>query len=566
MRCRGWCPHRGLHTLELGEMPARVLVVLGDEEDRGPLQALLAGGGYEVEAVASATQARKAIGRSCPSVLLVCADLEGDTDGIALVKDLRSRPETTRCAFIVLAQARDLARGVEALEAGADDYVLLPANAAELLARVGAHLRARQRPPVETADLTRRAAVLERVAAIGAGDAAGAIASAAAAAAMGLPGAVGATVVVLDEPGRAHPLAAAGGSLPSTLPSATELWARAGGGAWVQAAMPPDVGWLAFAPLVSPAGVASIAAPPLALLGVRFAPDAIGDDDPGAAVLAAVLDVAGALRPTLAPALIGRDGFARQRLDLDLMIAEPDQAFWPVFQPVFDVRERTPRIAGYEALTRFDDGMPPSQRFATATRVGRGHELELAAVALAVDAATNLPPVGWLRVNMSPRSVLAGGDAFAAVLKRADRVVVVEITDHEDVDDYDELHAALHAIHPRPLLSIDDAGSGYTTFQHVLRMAPDFVKLDVSWVRDVDTDPPRQALVSCLAEFADGIGAQLVAEGVERPGELETLRRLGVGLAQGWLLGEPASSGEASGRPASSGEASGRPAVIPGTA
>lgn len=543
-------------------MPVRVLIVHGAEEDHGPLQVLLQGGGYEIEAVTSTVHAHEAIERACPSALLIGADLAGDGDGIALVKELRSRPETARCALILLAQGGDLARGVEALEAGADDYVLLPANAAELLARLAAHLRARRRSSVETADLTRRAAVLERVAAIGAGDAADVIASAAAEAAMGLPGAIGASVVVLEEPGRAHVLAAAGRPLPSTMPGAAELWARAGGGAWVQAAVPPDVGWLAFAPLVSPGGVAGIAgvAPPLALLGVRFGPHAIGDDDPGAAVLAAVLDVAGALRPALSPALIGRHGHARQRLDLDRMLAEPDHAFWPVFQPVFDVRDRTPRVAGHEALTRFDDGIPPLQRFATAARVGRRLELELAAVALAVEAATNLPAVGWLGVNLSPLSILAHGGALAEVLQRADRVVVIELTDHEGIDRYDELREALRAMHPRPLLSIDDGGAGYATLQHVLRMAPDFVKLDVSWVRDIDTDPPRQALVSCLIEFADGIGAQLVAEGVERAGELETLRALGVGLAQGWLLGEPARFGEASSRPAGFGEASGRPA------
>src|SRR5687768_13580875 len=265
-------------------MPERVLVVHGDEDDHGPLRALLQSGGYDVETAASAAEAHRAIERLWPSAVLVGADLVGDVDGIGLVKDLRSRPETIRCALILLARRPDLARGIDALEAGADDYVFLPANAAELLARVGAHLRARRRPPAGSADLTRRAAVLERVTAITAGDAAGAIARAATQAAMGLPGARGATVVVLDEPGRARPLAAAGRSFLAALPGAPELWARAGAGAWVQAATPPGGGWLAFAPLVSPAGDTAVTAPPLALLGVHFASGAIGDDDLGAAV------------------------------------------------------------------------------------------------------------------------------------------------------------------------------------------------------------------------------------------------------------------------------------------
>lgn len=534
----------GLLALALSTPPSppaqRVLIVHRDEAERGMLRALLQGAGYAAEAVPSAQLAFAVIERWDPPALLISADLDGDIDGIALVKELRSRAETARCALILLAPWPGLASGVEGLEAGADDYVVTPGSPAELLARLGAHLRARRRTPLETADLTTRATVVERIAAITPTDAE-AIAEAAAAAALGLPGASGVAVVVLDEPGRALVLASAGRPLPSAVTVATGLWERAAGGAWLQAADAadaPDAGWLAFAPLAAPVGVGG---PPLALLGVRFAPEVMAEDDPGDAILASVLDVAAALRPTLTPALIGRDGHARQRLDLDRMLAEPDSAFWPVFQPVFDVRDTTPRVAGYEALTRFDDGMPPQRRFAAATRLGRRHELELAAVALAVDAARNLPPFGWLGVNMSPHSIVAGG-AFAEVIARADRTVVVELTEHDAIDDYDALHAALRAIDPRPLLSIDDAGSGYSTLQHVLRMAPDFVKLDATWVRDIDTDSARQALVSCLVEFAQRTGAQLVAEGVERPGELDVLRDLGVGLAQGWLLGHPAMS------------------------
>jgi EAL domain-containing protein (putative c-di-GMP-specific phosphodiesterase class I)/CheY-like chemotaxis protein len=549
-----------------------VLVVHRDATERAQLEHLLVDAGYDARAVASAPGAHDAIGHAPPAAVLVGADLEGPGDGVALVKDLRSRAETARCALILLTSAparAALALGIEGLEAGADDYVVLPADPAELLARVSAHLRARRRPPGGAPDLTDRAAVVARMASITA-TAAGAVARSAASAAMALPGVVGAAVVVLDEPGRAH-VAGVAGSPPRPFDvvgvdlgadAADRFWQRAGGtegggggGPWAE---PYDLstegngngngqggraGWLAVAPV--PAGSASASAfastvTPLAVLALWLRAGAVAGDDPGDAVLAAAMDLAAALRPALLPALLGRDGHARQRLDLDRVIADPRQAFWPVFQPVFDVREVTPRLAGHEALTRFDDGTPPLRRFAAASRLGRRHELELATVALAIEAAADLQAVGWLSVNLSPGSIMASGTGLADALSGADRPIVVELSGHDDIDDVDALHAALDAIEPRPLLAVEDAGSGYDTLQHVMRLAPDFVKLDPLWVRGIDVDPARRALVVCLVDFAERTRAQLIAEGVERPSELETLRALGVGLAQGWLLGHPA--------------------------
>jgi EAL domain-containing protein (putative c-di-GMP-specific phosphodiesterase class I) len=72
-----------------------------------------------------------------------------------------------------------------------------------------------------------------------------------------------------------------------------------------------------------------------------------------------------------------------------------------------------------------------------------------------------------------------------------------------------------------------------------LRLAPDFVKIDPTWVRGIDEDPARQAVVGALCAFAQREGVTLIAEGVEQQGELDTLRSLGVSLVQGYLLGRP---------------------------
>lgn len=82
---------------------------------------------------------------------------------------------------------------------------------------------------------------------------------------------------------------------------------------------------------------------------------------------------------------------------------------------------------------------------------------------------------------------------------------------------------------------------------HILELRPDFVKLDISLVRDVDRNPARQAMVAGMCHFAAQSGTTLIAEGIETEAEAETLRHLGVPLgegqmlAQGYLFGRPSS-------------------------
>ena len=90
-------------------------------------------------------------------------------------------------------------------------------------------------------------------------------------------------------------------------------------------------------------------------------------------------------------------------------------------------------------------------------------------------------------------------------------------------------------------LAIDDAGAGYATFRHVLRLRPDIIKMDHSITQHINEDPGRLALAAALVIFAGEIGAVLVAEGIETAGELAALQRAGVTRAQGFALGRPQS-------------------------
>ena len=121
--------------------------------------------------------------------------------------------------------------------------------------------------------------------------------------------------------------------------------------------------------------------------------------------------------------------------------------------------------------------------------------------------------------------------------------VILEVTEHVAIEDYAAFRAAVTAVGPDIRVSVDDAGAGFASFRHILELHPDFVKLDIALVRDIDLDNVRQALVAGIVYFARKSGCLLIAEGIETTGERDLLRSLGVDLGQGYLLGRPAPVG-----------------------
>jgi len=236
----------------------------------------------------------------------------------------------------------------------------------------------------------------------------------------------------------------------------------------------------------------------------------------------------------LGPMLADHWRMADVRSQLDSIITE--HAFTPVFQPVVQLLTR--KVVGFEALTRFHDGMRPDHRFAEAHAAGMGVRLETACLWEQLEAASALAPGTWLSLNVSPALATAVVPLISA-LERADRDVILEITEHVEIADYRTLLAALDLVRGRARLAVDDAGAGYAGLRHILEIRPQFVKLDISLVRNVDTDPARQAMVAGMAHFALNAGCELIAEGVETEGELGELVRLGVPLGQGYLFGKP---------------------------
>lgn len=211
-----------------------------------------------------------------------------------------------------------------------------------------------------------------------------------------------------------------------------------------------------------------------------------------------------------------------------------------VFQPIVRLTTREP--VGYEALARFpklQEG--PGPLFDEAWRLGIGAELELEALSVAFDAFALLPPSVYLSVNAAPTTLVSREFRALVTSGRIDPArLVVEVTEHAVVEDYDDLRCvaadlAGHGVR----LAVDDVGMGSSGLHHIVRVAPDIIKVDLVLVRDVDSSIAKQALISALLTFAARTGVTVVAEGIETRAECDALRVLGVEYGQGFHVGRP---------------------------
>ena len=205
-------------------------------------------------------------------------------------------------------------------------------------------------------------------------------------------------------------------------------------------------------------------------------------------------------------------------------------------QPI--VRLTDGEIVGYEALARCDS-VPggPDAWFSAATEAGLGPALEEAC--LRAVAALGAPPNDRLLfVNLAPCHVTSR--RVERALARLPRGVVIELTEQDAIADVTGLGRHLERWNRQGFrFALDDVGAGYAGLTQIVRLRPEFLKLDRHLIDDIHRDRTRQALVASLVGFAKQVGTSLVAEGVETDDQLRWLRDAGVALAQGWLFARP---------------------------
>ena len=196
---------------------------------------------------------------------------------------------------------------------------------------------------------------------------------------------------------------------------------------------------------------------------------------------------------------------------------------------------------GFEALARFD-GEPyrsPSEWFDDAKKVHLDEELDRLLLKAALTHLDKIPASSYLSLNVRPGSLCNGSISAALANYNLDRIVL-EITEHDSIRDYDLVRRELEPLRQSGLrIAVDDVGSGYACFSHILNLKPDYIKLDAELIRGIDTNSEKRMLLESIMHFARGADYQVIAEGVETDSELNILRHLEVNKAQGYLIGRP---------------------------
>jgi diguanylate cyclase len=219
----------------------------------------------------------------------------------------------------------------------------------------------------------------------------------------------------------------------------------------------------------------------------------------------------------------------------------------PVFQPIVELANG--RILGYEGLVR----VPRESTFAhtgalfdAAEAAGRVQDLDRAALDVVLAGASGIPENMLISLNVSPRTLESGemnATVFLAILRRhgvAPDRVILELTEREAVREPERLRDALRGVQLAGVrIAADDVGAGNAGLRLLSQFQFDVVKIDLSLVQGGSRGDQTLSVLGSLVQLADRLGAMTIAEGVETPEQLRTIRELGITAGQGYLLGRP---------------------------
>ncbi len=232
---------------------------------------------------------------------------------------------------------------------------------------------------------------------------------------------------------------------------------------------------------------------------------------------------------------------AKKAEALEESMKSKDDFFRYVYQPIVDIREQT--IMAYEALVRpqHDCFAHPGELFQAAEQSGHMRALNRILRLLCVEPLTELDNSKRLFINLHPTDlfdpVLLAGEP--ALLSQAHRIVF-EVTEVAEIRSFDKARESLQVLRERGFgVAVDDFGAGYSGLNNLALLNPDFVKLDMALVREVDKNPRLARLVSHIIDYTRDEKIRVIAEGVETESEYQAVKELGVELIQGYYFARP---------------------------
>jgi EAL domain-containing protein (putative c-di-GMP-specific phosphodiesterase class I) len=240
----------------------------------------------------------------------------------------------------------------------------------------------------------------------------------------------------------------------------------------------------------------------------------------------------------------------RERL-LDVILRE---RVITAYQPIMDIATR--QVLGFEALSRGPRGSGlegADALFGAATDHQLLVELDRLCRRRALLSSGRIPTNAKIFVNTLPATIRDPqfrGRALIDFLDLAqvspDRIVI-EITEKLVIDNYNLFREAMAYFTDLGIsFAVDDVGAGYSGLESIARLKPAFLKIDIALVRDVHVSLVNREMVKAIIAMGRGIGAQVIAEGIQTDGEAEVLQEMGVDWGQGYLLARPEAGPEPS--------------------
>jgi EAL domain-containing protein (putative c-di-GMP-specific phosphodiesterase class I)/CheY-like chemotaxis protein len=215
-----------------------------------------------------------------------------------------------------------------------------------------------------------------------------------------------------------------------------------------------------------------------------------------------------------------------------------------LFQPILELS--TKRIIGYEALTRGPQGSimeHPIELFTTANDANMFFEIDTLCRSMSIKKAVFLGKDNILFLNTDP--TIISTDYFRNMEFLKDSAILptqicIEITERTCVKNFEKLAVKLNYFKSMGIkIAIDDVGEGYSSLKAIAELKPEFIKIDISLVRGVDSDTIKSSLTQVIVELAKKVKSYAVAEGIETEDEYKTLLSMGVEYGQGYLFAKP---------------------------
>ena len=218
----------------------------------------------------------------------------------------------------------------------------------------------------------------------------------------------------------------------------------------------------------------------------------------------------------------------------------------PFYQPIFNKEKQ---IVKHETLIRIQNSneiISPSVFLEVSKRIKRYTDIEKMLIEKSFKLIADRSDA-VISVNLSGRD-MTDGDVSVFIIEKLNKYkvagrVIFEILEDENVENIERIGTFIERVRRMGVkIAIDDFGSGYSNFSYILKLKPDYIKIDGSIIKNIDTSEDSRAIAGAIIAFAKKLDITVIAEFVRSKDVFDTCVELGVDEFQGFYLGEPRDS------------------------